>query len=264
MAGAWKRIRPHQQIYLLIHAILVLAGVLITTLATEVAFAIGTGITATGITGWVIFLYVRLSDEDVQQRKELAKLGIVRGFAGRSTSIRAEYEPRFYAAREAIDFLGFGHRALREDLLKSFPKFLPNCRIRMLMMDPDVKLGKNSSFARQRDLEENNNDGQIRWDVLNFLRDSVDIKNQFPDRFDIRLYTCFPTINICRIDEEMFWGPYLVKAQSRNMPTIIVDSKGSIYRALLAHYNEIWGSNHLSRDAFRKVDGNSYQHVLNG
>jgi hypothetical protein len=262
MAGSRWKIGPHQQVYLLLHTILVLVGVLVTTIANEIAFALGTGITATGITGWVIFFYVRQSDDDIKQRRIIANLGIIDGFTARSSNIRSEYEPRFFAARERIDFFGFGHKALREDFIRDIPKILPNCKIRMLMIDPTIALGDGSNFASQRDLEEANIDGQIRSDVVKFLEQSVEIKESFPDRFEIRLYSCFPSINICRIDNEMFWGPYLVRAQSRNMPTLLVDSRGSIFRALLSHYEAIWSNELLSRSAFRKNAKGTYEHIL--
>jgi hypothetical protein len=56
----------------------------------------------------------------------------------------------------------------------------------------------------------------------------------------VRLYRSIPALNICRVDEELFWGPYLVGGPSRNNPTIIVKKGGIMFDRLMNHFNMVW------------------------
>lgn len=59
--------------------------------------------------------------------------------------------------------------------------------------------------------------------------------------------TVLPSINMFRIDHEMFWGPYLVnpndsisKLESRNLPTFLIDDTGFLFDCFTNHFNAIW------------------------
>jgi hypothetical protein len=206
MAG----LRPDQQIYLLVHVVLFTGGVIIAQVGGNALWvAVGTSVAATGITGWVIFLWIRATDRSTEDRERLARVGIVTAFPARSVPIRSEYERRFNASRGQIDYLGFGLRALREDFLDQFPRWLQHTKIRVLLVDPTAP-HTTATYVSQRDLEEGNAHGSIESDVKAFLTAYLPIKQQFPDRFQVRLYSSIPALNICRIDDEIFWGPYFV------------------------------------------------------
>jgi len=46
----------------------------------------------------------------------------------------------------------------------------------------------------------------------------------------------------------MFWGPYLIRSQSRNAPTFVVRHGGELYRRLMWHFDTIWADDNLSRN----------------
>jgi hypothetical protein len=245
----FRRFRPDHQIYLLIHIVLFIGGLAIAQIGGAILVAVGTSVSATGVCGWAIYFWIRFTDNSTQSLTRIRQLGIIDAFPARSVPIRPEYEKRFNAARERIDFLGFGLRALREDFGASFPAWVQHASIRVLLIDPDAPVS-DFSYADQRDSEEGNSRGAIRNDVLQFLTFMQPFVNKHPDRLRIRLYSCLPALNVCRIDNEIFWGPYILGQQSRNTPTFLVNRAGAMYVILSDHYEEMWNNQNYSRDAY--------------
>ena len=85
--------------------------------------------------------------------------------------------------------------------------------------------------------------GTIQGDVQRFIADTAPFRNE---RFQVKAYRCIPTINYFRIDDEAFWGPYLVSGQSRNLPTFIVRRGGKLFDRLAQHFEDIWTNPQLS------------------
>jgi hypothetical protein len=247
-------IRPDHQVYLLAHVLLFIGGLLIVQIGGPIWIAVGTSVSATGICGWAIFFWIRLSEEAAQGMNRIRQIGLIDAFPARSVPIRSEYESRFNAARRGIDFLGFGLRALREDFGSDFARWLEGIPIRILLVDPQAP-HPGWHYVSQRDIEESNSPGSIEQDVQQFLQFLTPIKNLYPDRLQVRLYSCLPALNVCRIDDEIFWGPYVLGVQSRNTPTFLTGRFGVLHNLLEAHYESVF-SDQFSRDA--------YTHGLNG
>lgn len=238
---------PRSIIYLLSHALAFLVGVVLCFLDSVFLKAVGTSLVAAGVTGWLIFAYVLFTERTSDRLRVLTELGLVNAFPARSARIKPEYDARVSSAREHIDVMGFGLRTLREDYSNEFDKWQRRAHVRILLLDPDFPT-REQSYSCQRDEEEQNSDGTIRRDVLAF-RDATKhlITLDGPNRFEIRLYKCLPSINIFRVDDELFWGPYLVREQSRNLPTFVVSNGGTLFPRIVAHFEEIWKDPDLSR-----------------
>src|SRR2546421_253399 len=104
-----------------------------------------------------------------------------------------------------------------------------------------------AGYAHQRDLEEGDHAGTITQQVKKFVADTKAITELVaPNSFEIRLFRCLPSVNIFRVDNEMFWGPYLIKQPSRNSPTFLV-RRGVLFDRLLQHFDRIWTDDSLSR-----------------
>ncbi len=208
---------------------------------------VGISLIAAAVAGWVLFVWVMLNQEQARRLDTLIQLGFVDGFLARSTRIKDNYDTRLQRARQSIDILGFGLRQLREDYLSEFPAWVARATVRILLIDPDAPIST-SSHASQRDKEEGNSQGTISKDVSDFLEQTTDLRSQHSDRFQVRLYTALPSINIFRVDDELFWGPYLVKNQSRNMPTLLVRRGGGLFDPLLAHFDSLWCDTNFSHE----------------
>jgi hypothetical protein len=243
----WQRnaaARSRLVIYLISNALVFALGVIFLVVGGAVALAIGSGLMATGIAGGVLVTYVVLSDGLVQRYEIVSKFGIRGIFKGRSVSMREEYESRLDSARREIDLLGFGQRAFREDFGPSFETWARRgVAIRILLLDPQFPADI-WQVSNQRDAEENNSACDIRRDVEVFLEATRELRNQ-RHNFQVRLFRALPSINILRIDDELFWGPYLMGKPSRNSPTLLV-GRGSVYDTMVEHFEAIWSDSTLS------------------
>lgn len=241
---------PKHWIYVLVHGLLALVGLCICFVGPEYPlwFAIGTSLLSAGIAGWVIFVYVLVSDDVGRRVGVVTEFGIRDVFDRRSMRIRDQYESRLIAAKESIDILGFGLSALREDLSNDFSRWKKVAKVRILLLDPTFPSDE-KSYAKQRDAEEGNPLGDIEKDVRAFLKAiQGHVGAAGGTQFQVRLYRCLPSVNIFRIDDDLFWGPYLVRDQSRNMPTFLVGRGGILFERMSAHFNHIWIDPNLSSE----------------
>lgn len=252
-----REVAPDHRFYLTLHIVLFLSGVLISQIEGAAFTGLGISIAATGVCGWVIFFWVRSTEGFRERQEQFTQIGLRSAFPARSVPIRHEYEERFFRARERIDVLGFGLRAFREDFGSDVPTWVTRCRIRILLVDPAGSCA-GESFAGLRDAEEANSPGSIAGDVAEFLQTFAAVKNTNPDRFDVRLFRNIPSVNVCRIDDELFWGPYLMGTQSRNTPTFLVGRSGALFAVLEDHFEQIWSSDDWSRAGY-VLDGQTYR-----
>lgn len=202
-------------------------------------FAAGASMIAAGLCGWVIFVYLLLSEKTSDTLNVLAEFGMVNAFDARSVVIKDEYVRRLDAARDQIDIIGFGLSAFREDFINDFTNWAQRASVRILLIDPNFP-DSGYSYAAQRDREENNPDGKIAGDVRKFITDVGHLLGESrPRRFSIRLYRCLPSLNIFRIDDELFWGPYLIGEQSRNCPTFIARRGGILFDRFTKQFQQM-------------------------
>ena len=214
---------------------------------TSLQFGVGGSMIAAGVCGWVVFAYIVLAEDTQEKLKVLGEFGVVKVFAARSVVIKDEYVRRLNAARDQIDIMGFGLSSFREDFLDELKQWKERATVRILLIDPEFP-HPSYTYAAQRDNEEKNTLGEIESDVRKFAADVGPlIGNSGRRQFQIRLYRCLPSVNIFRIDDELFWGPYLVGSQSRNCPTFIVKRHGILFDRLSRQFQDIWESDQLSR-----------------
>jgi len=249
-----RRFSPSRHLYLLGHSVLFILGLVLCLSAWAdpedpwgaLFLAVGASLVAVGIAGCALYLHVRWSQEEERRLGELSRASIVAIFKGRSVVVRGEYDSRLARASKAIDILGFGLQHLREDHGENFGMWARRARVRILVIDPDFP-SKSCPYADQRDREEGTEPGQIGQDVRRLVEVCRPLLVQEPDRFQIRLYRCLPSINVFRIDDELFWGPYFLGSVSRNMPTFLLERRGFLADAIMTHFNRIWGSDEASR-----------------
>lgn len=240
----WKSIKEIHWLYLVIHAALVAVGILLAQSKSSLVFAIGTSLLAAGLTGWVVFVYIFLSDS-LRGRIELTRrLGVRAYFSSRGSSIRQEYESRLSNAKACIDIMGFGQRALLEDLESKFPEWKAKAQVRILLIDPEYPT-KGDAVASLRDQDEGQSCGTIASEVRRFIDRTKELQDS---RFKVRLYRCLPSVNIFRVDDQLFWGPYFIRRVSRNSPTFVVDRGGELFDDLMSHFDAIWHNDSLSRE----------------
>jgi hypothetical protein len=249
-----RYLRPPHIVWLLSHLIVFLAGVIMVSLSPNDGGVLATALTgggasliATGVAGHILYVYV-LNAADVQaQLQLLQEAGIRSVFRARSVVIKKEYHQRIHDAAK-IDLLGFGLSSFRQDYAAEFKRFAATKQVRILLQDPEFPSADNA-LVKLRDREEKNDVGRIAQDVRAFIEEATPVMREFPNKFQIRLVSALPSTNYFRLDDEAFWGPYLLGIPSRNMPTILVRRGGFLFKALEDHFEMLWGSDEFSKPA---------------
>jgi hypothetical protein len=236
---------PASLIWFFGHAVVTFLGMALLTsklahgwLGVGISEGIGASLVASGITGLVLFIYIRSSDTLRARLEVFARAGVLDVFPYRSVRIRPEYDRRLATAKQ-IDLVGYGLSHFRQDYEDNFPQWSQQARVRILLIDPDFP-SKNTSLADQRDREERRPVGETRHQVFAFEKAVAEMSGIDPKRFELRRMRAIPAINLLRIDDEIFWGPYLMEQQSRNTPTLLVAQGGFMFEALQAHFEALW------------------------
>jgi hypothetical protein len=253
MTGLLSKLTVKHWFYLLLHFVAMLLGLTFfvigyqnSGLLNAAGTAVGTSMMAAGFTGWVLVGYVLLSEGTTKSLAITYELGLRAIFMGRGALIRDQYDVRLAKAKSQIDVMGFGERTLREDKLDEFEVWKARAKVRILLIDPSYPGDR--AFADRRDLEEGHGVGSIRADVREFLQATKNLVGQTGEHsLEIRLYKCLPSINMFRIDDDAFWGPYLISQPSRNAPTFLVHRGGPLFDVLTKHFDDIWSDNRFSR-----------------
>lgn len=248
-------------VYLLIHLVLLLLGFVllafvppgenISSLVGTLIVGIAGSLIASGVIGWVVLVYILVSEQRLSYLSTADKFGLIDMWQVRQVRIRDKYEPYLRKARDHIDIVGFGLSAFRQDFATDFPVWATRCKMRVLLIDPEFPT--EASFANLRDVEEGQTAGTIATQVREFISETL---GKFPelrdnDNFRVKLYRAIPAINVFRIDNVIFWGPYFVGVSSRNTPTFLVRSTGLLYPELQRHFEAIWCSRELTREVPR-------------
>lgn len=239
-----RRVRPTPAtiIYYLAHALLIAVGTILIQVGGSVWLAIGTSLIATGGAGAILYLYTA-SSSGLRERLELVvQYGIVSAFSVRAAQIRDEYHSRLAGAHDAVDILGFGLSDFRRDYMADLPALAARAMVRILVLDTTTEFG--SALAAERDREEGQSEGTIADEVDEFVAAYQRLPDVDPGRLHLRRYPCLPLVNIFRIDDDLFWGPYLVGLASGNTTTQLVRRGGPIFEQLTKHFDEVWEVSH--------------------
>ena len=209
---------------------------------------VGVSIMAAGVTGLVMTGWILLTEDWRNRITILQQFGIENYFHENTTPIQAEYDRRLATYHKQIDVIGLGLNKFRRDFDDSFPAWAAAGKVRILLLDPDFPT-RNESLASQRDIEENDQPGKISWDVQKWLQCALPAS----DNFALHLYQCLPTVTIVRIDDEIFWSPYLMNHDSSSTPTMLVRRGGLLFEVLSSHFDDIWNNRsrlapHVSSD----------------
>jgi len=208
----------------------------------------GLSILAAGVTGLVMVGYIVVTDTVRNQITVLQDFGIRDYFDSNTTPIRGEYAARLNVHNRQIDVLGLGLSHLRRDFGRQLTSWATYGSVRILLIDPFFP-STQFSMADQRDSEEKESAGSIRWEVGQWLKETQQLRRDHPDSFRVRLYRCTPTVTMVRAGKEAFWSPYLMHRASSSTPTMLVHQGGLLFDVISDHFEAIWSSDELSRDA---------------
>ena len=241
------------------HVVLILIGFIfvvsaqnLETIWLSIFQGIGGSLIATGMAGILLFLYVQRSEAFGRRIETLLVAGLAQVFPARSVVIREEYDDRLRVATK-IDAMGFGLSSLREDHLRDFEDWSRRGMVRILLLDPDFPSIDNS-YSSQRDIEEGNPAGTIQNDINQFVEAVQNLPSINPERFRIKKMRILPSTNVFRVDDEVFFGPYLIREQSRNSPTFLAKKGGHLFETITNHFDKIWDDDQLSVEVPLRVE----------
>ncbi|WP_143546095.1 hypothetical protein [Rhodococcus sp. 05-340-2] len=227
--------RPGSTVYFLVHLVLMIGGITLTLLGGPIWVSIGTSLIATAVVGFVTFIYVAAGEEQRDRARNLEKAGVDRVYTARAAQIRSEYDSRLSSVKSNVDIMGFGLRDFGRDYMDKLAELSHRARVRILLLDPD------SPIPGKKDEEEGRSPSQTENDIKEFIR-KFDQLYSNNSQLELKVYTCLPTVNVFRIDEELFWGPYLVGSQSANTMTVRVNSDGPIFAQVMQNFENVWES----------------------
>ena len=231
-------------LWIFVHIIIFFLGILVlqswprSFLGNGLAEGIGGSLIATSAAGISLFLYVHLTNDLKERLDAISSSGLVRIFPFRSVLMKPEYDARLKRATR-IDVVGFGLSAFRQDYSSQFAEWSRRAVIRVVLIDPEFPTPRHS-IADIRDAEEGHASGQTATDVSLFVEAFRNLDGIEKDKFQLRLTRTIPAINMLRINDEIFWGPYLMQQQSRNTPTLLVDRSGYLFEVLEKHFEALW------------------------
>jgi hypothetical protein len=232
-----KLVTPTGGLWILSHTIMILFGTLFlsaksvhTVLGAGVSEGIGGSLVATGVAGISLFLYIASSDAMRARVEMFTKAGLSAIYSGRSVLIRDQYQQKLAKAQK-IDLVGYGLSSFRQDFVGEFVAWSHRARVRILLPDPDFPT-QELSLADQRDREENHPVGRTRADIEAFENAVSELAGLKRASFRVHRVSCIPSINVFRIDDDIFWGPYLMNQQSRNTPTLLATRGGYLFSVL--------------------------------
>ena len=156
-------------------------------------------------------------------------------FRGRSVRIKAEYDDRLTRMTSNLDVLAWGLASFREDYGDDLLGWAARgIRIRLLLVDPNSPQGK--MLCDLQDDVEGRAPGSTASDVATFLAAVRPVQGSL----EVRTSSYHPGINMFRVDENIFFGPYLAPSVSRNAPTAILSNRHWLYDRLLTHFDWLW------------------------
>lgn len=174
-------------------------------------------------------------DEILSVNEHVLDDDLLKLFRSRSVTIRREYDDRLDRMEEHLDVLAWGLASFREDYGDKVVDWVDRgIKIRLLLVDANSDTG--AMLCELQDRFEDRDTGSTESDIRRFLAevDPVD------SRYEIRVSCFHPGVNIFRVDQDMFFGPYLAGTVSRNAPTGIVSSGHWLYDSLLSHFEWMW------------------------
>ncbi len=242
-------IKDKTKIIVLINIIILLLGISLTIYAyfknDSIILNIGAGLITSGIVAIFYLIYPHLDMEKDYLR--FRKMGLIDIYQRRNLS--QEYSELLETAEKKIEVLGLGLDHFREDngaVIKY--KALAGVVVRMLVVKPG------SQISSIRSYQENDLHGETIEIPLEKLKQYVISVNQEIDnlnrgtKIQMKFYDAVPSTMIFRIDDIMFFGPYLHKISSRNTITYKVEENSEIFKQYEKHFNDLWNDTGCTTD----------------
>jgi hypothetical protein len=205
---------------------------------------IGSGMVASGLAALILVLY-QIASSAVEQREqdvlEVANEIGLRGYYPHRPAFGLDAEePSFYGARRIQILELTGHTIFGKIQKGEWGRRCHEATIQVLLQDPLHPPGP-WTFLNHRDYEEGNSIGTDLDQVYSFIT-KFGMKEQFSGggSWELRLTRAIPTICYFRIDDCIYWAPYLAQVFGDRSPHMRVDRGGKLFEVLERHFDRLW------------------------
>ncbi|MEO1168745.1 MAG: SIR2 family protein [Pseudomonadota bacterium] len=179
-------------------------------------------------------------------------------FGGRGDAFFQLYDEALLGIQNQLDIFSLKLSRFRKQHTATLLAAAARTRIRIALLDPAFPLPEDHiSVAALREQEEHSPVGAIRRDVAEWADVYGDYCKAIDDGamtetpengLDIRLYNILPTINLFRVDANLFVGPYLLDVEDRETPTFLIKSEApghgsmgnTMFNVYQRHFEAMW------------------------
>lgn len=156
-------------------------------------------------------------------------------------------DPRLDKAREHVDVIAFGLKSFRENYTtKAEIAISKGCNFRIITMNPE------SQFTTQRDKEENNLEGDIKKSIKDLIEwadklnsSSSRKKRKSRGKIIIKGYDCMTLDFYWRVDDEIYFGPYLYGKGSSDTITFKFEKGGRGFENYSQYFEKLWNDDSM-------------------
>lgn len=140
-----------------------------------------------------------------------------------------------------IDVIAFGLKSFRDSQDKTITTLLKKgVQIRILTMNPD------SDFVRQREIEEEEAEGQIAHTIQQLIEWAVS-KNKlgYKGRIEVKGYNCMTLDFYWRMDNVIYVGPYWYGVGSQQTVTYKFSANHEGYELFSDYFEDLWNNKEM-------------------
>jgi hypothetical protein len=207
---------------------------------------IGSGMVASGLAALILVLY-QIASSAVQGRDDerlrvAERVGLEAYYSSRPDFGFGQKNEFTFAGARKIQILELTGATLFGNIEKDdwLRRLTPETTVQILLQDPLHPPGA-WTFLNHRDFEEGNAIGSDLIKVYDFVN-KFDAHHQFArgGSFELRLSRAMPTICSFRIDDCIYWAPYLAAVYGDRSPHMKVVRGGELFEVLERHFDRLW------------------------
>lgn len=155
----------------------------------------------------------------------------------------ADSDPQLDKARYVVDAIAFGLKSFRTKQTKRVESCLRRgVNFRIITMNPE------SQFVRQRELEENETEGQIKHTIEDLVKWANELNAKgFKGRILVKGYDTMTLDFYWRVDDVIHVGPYWYKVSSQQTITYKFEREGKGFTIYSEYFDNLWEDESLCK-----------------
>lgn len=228
----------------LINIIIILLGIVASILGVVIAnvtvsqilLNIGLSFVSSGIIS--IITIAVIDSNEKEEDKELTSWGLEQIYATRS-EMNSHTATVFPTMKKEYCQIAFGVKSLRDAYDSLFmDKVKHGLKVKFITMHP------NSEFLKERELVENKQKGEIRKTIIDLIKwiEKLQKNAKKASNIQIKFYDSLPLDFYCKIDDNLYVGPYLYGKESQQTISYRFSPNGKSFNYYVKYFDTLWNS----------------------